>query len=50
MPVAAGPREDGCGVPREYALAVVVAAGVVITVLTMLADELYRAYIRFFGL
>jgi hypothetical protein len=36
-------------VVRDYAVAVVLAAGVVILVMTLFADDLYRAYVDVFG-
>lgn len=41
---------DGRGaVLRDYAVAVIVAAGIVIVGMTLLADSLYRVYLRVFG-
>ena len=36
-------------VSRDYAVAVIVAAGIVIVGMTLLADSLYRVYLRVFG-
>ncbi len=50
MKVVAGFAADGRGaVLRDYAVAVIVAAGVVILTMTLLADSLYRVYLRAVG-
>jgi hypothetical protein len=47
---ASGYLKEGRGtLLRQYAAAVVVATAVVVAAMTMLADRLYSAYVRFFG-
>lgn len=42
-------RDEGGAVVKDYALAIVAAAVLVIVGMTMMADALYQAYLRVFG-